>query len=436
MMRMSGLTLVAVLLLVLASCAAPGGRGYRQLAGGLGRASPETSRLAPASHRLMLGAQPVVESEEEWEEDDEDWGDEEEDTGRSFFYKELVVSGFYSRNGVMGLPMDDPDEDHLEFSPRPPGSYVGFDYIRTFTSASPINQRLPAWFQLTAVDLHPRFLFDRMEVDDGLEHKLDFAPQDFWARFDLGGRDRLTLRVGQFVLPYGVNPPLAPRQKFILPVEALDLGLKWDWGVNLKGPWGEYDWELAATIGSGEALHSTHTFRSSERNSYLFTGRVGTPTYWDLQYGLSFLVGDIPTIRAANVMNELSISRWRVGFDTFYKCGTFLMVGAQVTYGQDGYAGDEEYIGFTGGETADVLAYRLWADWVVPTHSDLRLGAQFESIYRDLSTADSDDTAVVFEVGYSLSTNVSVMMDYRIDINRTMGEEDNAVYVTFVYYGS
>ncbi len=386
---------------------------------------------------MMRGTKPFAQPDPECEEDEEDWDEEEEqeDTGRSFFYKELVVSGFYSRNGVMGLPMDDRTEDYFEFSPRPPGSYAGFDYIRTFTAASPINKRLPEWFQLSVIDLHPRFLFDRMEADDGIKNKVDFAPQDFWARFNLAGNDRLTLRVGQFVLPYGVNPPLAPRQKFILPVEALDLGLKWDWGVNLKGPCGDYDWELAATIGSGEALHSTHLFQSAQRRSYLVTGRIGAPTYWDFQYGLSFLVGDLPMIRAANVMNENSISRWRVGFDAFYKYGTYLMVGAQVTYGQDGYAGDEEYVDLTMGETADVLAYRVWADWVVPTHNDLRLGAQLESVYRDLSTADSDDTAVVLEVGYSLTTEMSIILDYRMDINRTMGEEDNGAYLTFVYYG-
>ncbi len=404
------------------------------------RTDPSSPRLkveesSPASLVLMSDGQERQEqypSGQEWE--DEDWEQEEqENTGRSFLYKELVISGFYSVDGVTGIPPDDPNEDRWEFSPRPPGNYIGLDYIRTFTSASPINKRLPDWFQLSAIDLHPRLLFDRMETENGLE-QVDFAPQDFWARFNLGGIDRLTLRIGQFVIPYGVNPILAPRQKFILPVEALDLGLKWDWGIDLKGPLGEYDWEIAATIGSGEGLHSTHLFRSSDRTSYLLTGRIGAPTYWDFQYGLSFLVGDLPTIRAANVMGETSVSRWRVGFDTFYKYGTYLMAGAQVTYGQDGYAGDEEHVAVTGGETADVLAYRVWIDWVLPMHNDLRLGAQYESVIRDLNNSDSDDSAVIFEVGYSLTTAISIMLDYRIELNRFMGEANDAVYITFIYY--
>jgi hypothetical protein len=111
------------------------------------------------------------------------------------------------------------------------------------------------------------------------------------------------------------------------------------------------------------------------------------------------------------------------------------MAGAQVTYGQDGYAGDEEYVRITGGDTADVLGYRFWADWVLPMHNDLRLGAQYESVVRDLSTSHSDDTAVVFEVGYSLTTAINIVLDYRIELNSSMGGENDAVYLTFIYYG-
>jgi hypothetical protein len=375
------------------------------------------------------------EGDEDW--DDEDWDEDEEDegAGRSFLYKELVFSGFYSIDGVVGVPPDDQSEDHFEFSPRPPGNYIGVDFVKTFTTSSRINKEfLPDWLVLTAIDLHPRLLFDRMQESDDVD-QLKFAPQDFWARFNLGGVDRLTLRVGQFVIPYGVTPILAPRQRFILPVEALDLGLKWDWGLDLKGPIGEYDWEIAATIGSGEALHSPHLFRGSDRTSYLITGRIGTPTYWDFQYGLSFLYGDLPVIRGATRLSKAAISRWRVGLDTFYKYGTYLMAGAQVTYGQDGFAGDEEFVGITGGRTADVLGYRAWADWVVPQCLDLRLGAQFESVVRDVSTPDSDDTSVIFEVSYSVTTLTTVVLDYRVELNRSMGEENDAVYLTFIYYG-
>ncbi len=44
---------------------------------------------------------------------------EEEGPSRSFLFKELVVMGRYSFDGVAGVPMGDMNEDHFEASPRP-----------------------------------------------------------------------------------------------------------------------------------------------------------------------------------------------------------------------------------------------------------------------------------------------------------------------------
>ncbi|MFQ5654782.1 MAG: hypothetical protein ACE5GW_08630 [Planctomycetota bacterium] len=386
-------------------------------------------------------ATPEAGSDQDWEDEtweEESWeeGPEEESRGgRTFFYQELVLTATYSPEGVRGIPPDDPDEDHFELSPRPPNSYAGVDLIRTFSADSPINRRLlPGWLPLSAIDLHPRLVLDRFEEGDELD-QLRFAPQDLWARFNPGGIDRLSLRVGQFVLPYGVNPPLAPRQKFILPLEAIDLGVKWDWGIDLKGPAGDHDWEIAATAGSGEGLHSTHLFRGSDRTSYLATARIGAPTYWDLQYGFSALYGDLPMIRGPHAFGGASISRWRTGLDLLYKYGTYLFAGAQVTYGQDGFRADDRFVMLTGGRTADVLGTRAFADWVVPQLLDLRLSAQLESIVRDLSTSDSDDTAAIFEISYSLTDSTRLVLDGRLELNSSMGNENNAIYITFIFYG-
>ncbi len=361
--------------------------------------------------------------------------DDSESPGRTFLYKEIVLSGFYSPDGVRNVPPGDESPDHFEFNPRPPGNYLGLDFVHTLTEESWLNRSVfPNGLPLGAVDLHPRLVFDRMEPE-GDPHRFKFAPQDFWLRFDPGGSDRWRWRLGQFVIPYGVNPTLAPRQRFILPIEATDLGLKWDWGTALKGPLGDYDWELAATVGSGEALHSTHLFQSNDKTSYLVTGRVGAPNYWDFQYGLSFLYGDLSTIRGATQVFEPALSRWRAGLDAFYKAGTYLMAGAQVTYGQDGFAGDQRFQMISRGRPSDVLGYRGWVDWVVPALIDLRLSAQFESILRDLSVSHSDDTALIAEISYSLTTEVSLMLDYRVELNRAMGGENDAFYLTFVYYG-
>jgi hypothetical protein len=371
---------------------------------------------------------------------DQEWEDEEV-TGRSFLFKELVLSGFYSSRGISGIPPGDPGQDNFEISPRPPGNYLGIDYVWT-PGSSPLNKSLlPGWFQLRAINLHPRLLFSRMEERGGMS-RIKFAPQDFWVRFSLAGSDRLTLRIGQFALPYGVNPILAPRQRFLLPIEATDLGLKWDWGVQIKGPAGQFDWELAATLGSGEVLRSPHLFSRTDSTRFLFTGRIGAPTYWDLQYGVSFLYGYLPMIRGAQIFKRnatqrpTSTSRWRISFDSLYRRDTYLIAGAQVTYGQDGFRGDKHLVDISRARIAHVLSYRLWLDWVVPKHLDVRLSAQLDNVTRDRFTPNTSDTALTLEAVYSLTTSISAMMDHRIELRKSRGTRASATYLTLVYYGN
>ena len=382
----------------------------------------------------------VVEEDEEWDEE-EDW-DEEEGSAKSFLFLEMVSSFLYSYEGVTGIPIGDPNVDHFEISPRPPGNYIGFDYIKYFDS-------FPRWFPLTTMDLHPRLVYNSMESGDALE-RLSFAPQDFWLRFNPGGSDRLSLRVGQFTLPYGANPVVAVRQRFILPLEATDLGLKWDWGVSLKGPIGEYDWEIAVTMGSGEAIHTPHLKPNSENGSYLYTGRIGTPTYWDFQHGLSFLLGDLSTIRSTLKINEDAVSRWRVGYDVFNKRGTWLLLAGQLTFGQDGFTGDSDFIRLSMGEKLNVLGVRAMVDYIIPQFQNIRLASQFEWVYKTLASprlydttemgykfqerSKWEDTALLFEIGYSFSTAITAKFDYRYEMDKSMGWNDHALFLTFILY--
>jgi hypothetical protein len=351
------------------------------------------------------------------------------DVGRSFLFKEAVISGFISWEGVRGLPRGDQTEDRVELSPRPPGNYVGVDWVKTFTENSPVNRWLPSWLPLSAMTLHPRLVWDRTEANEHLR-PIKFAPQDLWLRFDPGNVDRLSLRIGQFVLPFGANPILAPRQRFLMPIEATDLGLKWDWGVDLKGPIGEYDWEIAATMGLGEAWHSPRITSDIDIRSFLISGRIGSPTYWDFQHGLSFLVGDLSRLMAFRRLTGESISRWRVGYDVFWRKGLYLMTGAQITYGQDGFAGSS-------GKPTNLLGLRAWVDWVLPSNENLRLSAQVESLQRSLVTEawdGNDDLAAILEVRYSVNTALSLMVAARAEMLRAMGDRNNALYISLIYY--
>ncbi len=112
------------------------------------------------------------------------------------------------------------------------------------------------------------------------------------------------------------------------------------------------------------------------------------------------------------------------------------MFGGQLTYGQDGFAGDEEFVGITMGKTANVLGARAMVDWVIPKYQNIRLATQFESVFRDLSSLKSHDTAVIFEVGYSFTTAITTRLDYCYELHRSMGQANNAIYLNLIYYAS
>ncbi|OGH56310.1 MAG: hypothetical protein A3G34_06450 [Candidatus Lindowbacteria bacterium RIFCSPLOWO2_12_FULL_62_27] len=360
---------------------------------------------------------------------------DEEGVRRSFLYLEFVSSAVFPLDGATGLPPGDRSKDYVELSPRPPGNSIGLDYVRTFSTESLLNRRIfGGWMPLEAMTLHPRIVYDRMQDNRGM-NAVKFAPQDFWIRWNPGGSQRLSLRLGQFVIPYGMNPMTAPRHRFLLPLEAADLGLKWDWGLNIKGPLGKLDWEAAATLGLGEGLHSPRLSTASERTSFLLTARLGAPTYWDIQNGLSILVGDLPAIMGPSVFGAASISRWRVAYDLFRRSGDYLILSGQVACGQDGFGDDAQYVAVTGGQRSNVLGVRATLEWIIPRFQNAGLSWQVESVRRDTSTHNSDDTAALYQFSYSFTNAVSVFLAYREEANRVMAPKSDAVYLTFVYYG-
>ncbi len=164
---------------------------------------------------------------------------------------------------------------------------------------------------------------------------------------------------------------------------------------------------------------------------------MGSPPYWNFQYGLSALVGELATLHGPFIVDDFALSRRRLSLDGSYKIDTYLSVGSQVTYGQDGHAGDEDHVLINQGRAAaDVLGYRAWVDWVPSDGYDLRLAGQFESLTRDRGTPDTTESAAILEISYSLTTEITFKFDYRAVLRDFMGLQDDALHLTLVYYGS
>lgn len=365
---------------------------------------------------------------------------------RSFFHWDMNASGFYSARGVS---LSSTGSSHWQPTDRIPRNYVGGEYIYTVGETSPLRDLLGP-LEFTTVDLNPHVEVDLnaprqkadatsvdINSDDGQRRvRLKLVLHDFWLRFAPEGMERTTIRVGHFDIPYGINPIMAPRGGvFVMPPEIDDIGFKKDWGVGWKAPLGQYDYELAATTGTGLGLHSPRWFEDASRRSFALSARLGAPTYWHFQYGLSGLYGKVPTIMADERLSSRAFERWRVGADVFYKWQEHTMFMSQVGFGENG-----DQLFDTGTPRSKVLAAHVLVDHVPPWFQLLNFKVQAKTVFYDLDQSHSDRSNILFEVAYSLSNPVMLRLDYVHDFRAPasmaamgMGTDDR-IYLTINFY--
>ena len=182
--------------------------------------------------------------------------------GRSRLHKEFNLATIYRWQEV-----------RLDFHPAPPLNSAGFEFFYKFPASS------PGLLNPDVLDLYTQLVYDPAEG------RIETRFQDVWVRFvePLSGTK---VRLGHFDLPFGLNPVIELRGRALQPLTTLDLGFKKDWGVAVQGEWRGLTYETAATWGIGEEIRR-------RRGRYLWTGRIGTPTYRDVQYGVSLLYGAV-----------------------------------------------------------------------------------------------------------------------------------------------
>lgn len=379
---------------------------------------------------------------------------EEVGGSHGFFHWDMNASGFYSASGAN---LSGTGTSHWQPTERIPRNYVGCEYIYTTGDAAWLRHVLGP-LEFTTMDLNPHLEVDfnpprdrqpshatsvelnTTSVDVNSRNnenkvRVKLVLHDFWLRFEPLGLARTSLRIGHFDIPYGINPVMAPRGGvFVMPPEIDDIGLKKDWGITWKGPLGHYDYELALTTGTGLGLQAPRLGDASKR-SFLVSGRVGAPTYWHFQYGLSGLYGKLPQVMGDEHFDDHTLARWRINADTFYKLQEHTMFMAQVGYGQNA----EEFFK-PDPQRTNSLATHFLIDHVPPSFPVMDFKAQVKSVFADVNRAHSDHTIALLEAAYSLSDAVMVRLDYVHDINVTstmamMGmPADDRFYLTVNYY--
>ena len=207
------------------------------------------------------------------------------------------------------------EHEMVSSSSLPPGSSIGLEFIH---SRSRLARGKTG---LRGIDLH------MVIANPPQSSQADLYFRDAWALFGIGGV-RSQVRIGHFNIPFGMNPVMEPRGIFRLPLEAVDLGFKKDWGISWQRESGDFDFELGGFFGTGGDLHW-------RRGGFLLAGRLGTPTYREFEYGFSVLVADTaPTMNNFRMEAPLT-RRVRAGVDTIYLYGTHTIFKAELSTGTD-----------------------------------------------------------------------------------------------------
>jgi len=177
------------------------------------------------------------------------------------------------------------------------------------------------------------------------EADFKFNLLDTWVKWD-----RTAIWIGNKSIPYGHNPRIDPVSNFSTNLIKMDIGFAQDFGVFVKTPVSEnLDIELSVTSGGtmqkpilvcdnliAETASQTVTprFAFSDYNydnTWLITGRLGSPTYKKNEVGL---IGVSGKINNTLVANDLSLIN-RIGGDWIFKYYEKLKVSNQVVFGHN-----------------------------------------------------------------------------------------------------
>jgi hypothetical protein len=291
------------------------------------------------------------------------------------------------------------EHERVVASPLPPGNSLGIEFIHSRSGLARGESGL------RGLDIHIRV------ADPPGPALADVYFGDAWALFGVG-RVRSQLRVGHFNIPFGINPVMEPRGIFRMPLEAVDLGIKKDWGISYQQAHGEFDIEFGGFLASGSDLHW-------RRGSFLLAGRFGTPTFREFEYGFSVLLAEAaPTMGNIRMSPDL-MRRVRAGADLIYLYGTHTILKSEVTAGSD--------------DGRTVIGAMAAVDWIPPRATRWVLALQSEALRRNSPMDPMDTLRVTAEASYSLGNNTTVRVDLVRLLESPMGASTNLYFMVHNY---
>jgi len=309
------------------------------------------------------------------------------------FYKEAIVIGGYDDNqqwiggGSTGIK-----------------NSVGIEYFNKFSNE---------YGDYLTADLQLRSGYDFFE--DGKDaFGVEF--HNAYLEYKLGLGE--SVRLGHFDPALGLEPVLDTHGTLLQTLASKSIGFKKDWGIAYRSFLGNFDYEIAAQLGSGMTIRN-------HDNNFLLSTRIGNPETEEFRYGFSFLYGQTLmseqswTIPAPDLVAEATIRKTRFALDVRFPLGSCDFLG-------EIEAGDNE--GTTVGGALAELIYPA-AQW-----ENLVLKLQGKYWSNDWDNDDYRDLTIAPVIEYKLDSTKTLRLGYFHDLY-SPAQKNWQVLLQFYYYG-
>ena len=234
-----------------------------------------------------------------------------------------------------------------------------------------------------------------------------------WLEYKLG----LAIHPGRAFRP-GLRPEavLDTHGTLLQTLAFKNIGYKKDWGVAYQGP--------CRIRLSGRGTTRLGMSINRKDDSFLLTGRIGTPRTQDTQFGLSVLYGQTLqsehswTIPAPGISDK-STRKTRIGVD-FQSPISIFDFKAEAAFGEND------------GETVGGGLVRL--GYTVPENQNLRF--EFQTVYwsNDWGNGDARDLTLAPVIEYKLNPDTTLRLGYFHDLYSN-DDNDRMVVLQLYYFG-
>lgn len=255
---------------------------------------------------------------------------------------------------------------------------------------------------------------------DSMAYQNDFVSVELhnaWLAYKLElGKE---IRFGHFDVPFGSEPIMNTHSTFIQTLNPVSLGLKKDWGTLYKGFLGEFDYQVALSLGSGMSIYR-------KDNSFVFAMRLEDSGKNDFRYGVSFIMGNVlkssetRTFPRAHLLSEQTVSKKLIGLDGQYQYGPFLIIG-------DMALGRTNQKLSKGGALGVNYTFPNWQRWDVKSQV-VYWEEDWRSDYQEKSFS-------IFTLSYQLTNTISCRIGYFYDFKNYGNELDRTVLLQLYYFG-